>query len=230
LPYQESTYLAERESERKKFKEERLREQRLQSERLREQTSMKKQIDELQPSNQIKQENMFTKSVLEANSISDYQSYVHSKLKSRQQQKDLSRTYQEAITLRAQESTRSIATTSPIKAKESNTQRATELQARRIGSIFKSTRNSGYLHTTVDIDPNRGILAHFFRRDQDSNAENPGRQYLNRALDKQKQFDKIFLQHIMAGEKEKIQRTYGGVSLRGGRSSSVKTPSAAENN
>jgi hypothetical protein len=98
------------------------------------------------------------------------------------------------------------------------------LQARRIGSIFKSTRNSGHL---LDIDPNRGILAHFFRRDQD---ENPGRQYLNRALDKQKQFDKIFLQHIMAGEKEKIQRTYGGVSLRGGRSSSVKTPSAAENN
>lgn len=58
---------------------------------------------------------MFTKSVLEANSISDYQSYVHSKLKSRQQQKDLSRTYQEAITLRAQESTRSIASTSPAK-------------------------------------------------------------------------------------------------------------------
>lgn len=47
MPYQESTYLAERESERKKLKEERLRDQRLQSERLREQASMKKQIDEL---------------------------------------------------------------------------------------------------------------------------------------------------------------------------------------
>ena len=100
-----------------------------------------------------------------------------------------------------------------------------------LGSIFKSTRNSGHLNTTVDIDPNKGILAHFFKRDKDYNAENPGRQYLNRALDKQKQFDKIFLQHIMAGEKEKIQRTYGGVSLRG--SSSVKSrggASAAEFN
>ena len=85
----------------------------------------------------------------------------------------------------------------------------------------------------MDIDPNIGILGHFFKRDQDYNAENPGRQYLNRALDKQKQFDKIFLQHIMAGEKEKIQRTFGGVSLRGGRSSSVKSrgvTSGAENN
>ena len=45
----------------------------------------------------------------------------------------------------------------------------------------------------MDIDPQRGFLAHFFRRDEDSNAENPGRLFLNRAIDKQKQFDKIFL-------------------------------------
>ena len=64
---------------------------------------------------------MFTKSVLEANQISDYQSYVHSKLKSRQKQRDLSRTYQEAIILKAQESARSIASTSPKKVSESNT-------------------------------------------------------------------------------------------------------------
>lgn len=47
MPYQKSTYLAERESERKKLKEERLRDQKMQSERLREQASMKKLIDEL---------------------------------------------------------------------------------------------------------------------------------------------------------------------------------------
>lgn len=38
----------------------------------------------------------------------------------------------------------------------------------------------------LDIDPNRGYLAHFFRRDADPDNENVGRQYLHKALDKQK--------------------------------------------
>ena len=94
------------------------------------------------------------------------------------------------------------------------------------GGVFKNARNSK-LHATMDIDPQSGFLAHFFKRDQDNNQGNPGRQYLNRALDKQKQFDKIFLQHIMAGEKERVQRVFGTASARGDRSSSVKTRGAA---
>jgi len=59
-------------------------------------------------------------------------------------------------------------------------------QAGRVSTVFTNARNSNAHHATLDIDPKRGILAHFFKRDEDSNAENPGRQYLNRALDKQK--------------------------------------------
>jgi len=41
----------------------------------------------------------------------------------------------------------------------------------------------------LDIDPNRGYLAHFFRRDEDPNEGNAGRAYLNKALEKQRKFD-----------------------------------------
>ena len=41
----------------------------------------------------------------------------------------------------------------------------------------------------LDIDPNRGYLAHFFRRDADPDNDNVGRQFLHKALDKQKHFD-----------------------------------------
>ena len=96
--------------------------------------------------------------------------------------------------------------------------------------IFKNARNSKVHQATLDIDPSKGFLAHFFRRDKDANLENPGRDYLNRALDKQKQFDKIFLKHVMAGEKEKIQRVFGTASVRSDRSSSIKFRGASANN
>lgn len=62
--------------------------------------------------------------------------------------------------------------------------------------------------TKNDIDPTKGFLSHFFNRESGT-ASDPGRVFFKRALDKQKQFDKIFLKHIIAGERERLQRING---------------------
>jgi hypothetical protein len=48
-----------------------------------------------------------------------------------------------------------------------------------------------------------GILAHFFRKELDPNEGNLGKVYLQKAIEKQKRFEKVFLRCLVEGERQK---------------------------
>ena len=57
-----------------------------------------------------------------------------------------------------------------------------------------------------DFSLDKGILSHFFKKELEPNSGNAGRTYLQGALEKQKNFEKVFLKLVIEGEKEKLVR------------------------
>lgn len=162
---------------------------------------MNRQIAKIrnQDQNAREQSQRVTRSILETNQINDYNYYLAQKLKSQRKQKELSQVYKQASPQR-------------------NTNALSSLESKKTSLLSSNETDKGFLNSLAnatikerrdfDIDPNRGYLAHFFRRDADPETGNVGRAFLNKALDKQKKFDQIFLKHIMDGEKAYQERIH----------------------